>query len=782
MENYQISVLVGEGSFGKVYKATEKKTKNVVALKILSKRGRNPKDVKQLRRECDIQKDLKHPNIIRMLKSFETENEIVYVTEFAQLDLHTLLSEEGSLGEPKAQKLTFDLVSALYYLHSHRILHRDLKPQNILLDSQSNAKLCDFGLARNMTMSTHVLTSIKGTPLYMSPELLEGKPYDHLADLWSLGCIIYEALAGEPPFYTTSILHLVRLIRHGRIKWPSFLSQECYSFLDSLLVIDPTQRIQWPEILKHPFVDGNILILEDDTPESPFTQAMTDDQRFEKECQAAQLMCADTHLRHQIDVTDLMNAENIQLPEKKVEKDDDVMSSHDSIHAILQSDLENIETDMEEGAVGGFNKKQGKHQNVQAKNPCLVTGNSNLVINNLTDNFPQLSLKTLNDSVNKNMKISSGGSSLNKSNQLERRKLNQNLDNFSVKLESDNKTKDKNDGDRLKRQENLKLEQSTESQSAKINDEIEGTNKITPTLLPGWDSCEDSQNPPIENDEWIVFISKSMQEILDGDLDALKQQNFVSIIVAPLRNSKASPKVIESVAQLFTLPLVLNGPSSLILDIKTIYIEVKLLPNLVYASKLLSQNPPTTNSISPSNNSSHTPTYRDINTLSVDELKTIACIYDLVCHLVHCGPSFLDQFCDAIAILGVDQLLVKILTVHMTKQSKCIKEVERLKRSLLGILGCVLRESPENSELVEKIIFDSKIEDLLKDHNGFVRYRALILLRLLGRFSAVTLEKNWKPTIKCQIEDLLNDEQENIQNEAIAILDEMKHLPFFQQS
>lgn len=167
-----------------------------------------------------------------MFNSFETDNEIVVVTEFAKLDLNTLLVQEGSLGEPRARKLTFDLVSALYYLHSHRILHRDLKPQNILLDGQMNAKLCDFGLARNMTMSTHVLTSIKGTPLYMSPELLEGKPYDHLADLWSLGCIIYESLAGEPPYYTTSIVYLVKLIKHGRIKWPSFLSQECYSFLD----------------------------------------------------------------------------------------------------------------------------------------------------------------------------------------------------------------------------------------------------------------------------------------------------------------------------------------------------------------------------------------------------------------------------------------------------------------------------------------------------------------------------------------------------------------------
>lgn len=169
--------------------------------------------------------------------------------------------------------------------------------------------------------------------------------------------------------------------------------------------------------------------------------------------------------------------------------------------------------------------------------------------------------------------------------------------------------------------------------------------------------------------------------------------------------------------------------------------------------------------------------------LSLEELKTIACIYDLVCHLVHCGPNFLDQFCDAIAILGVDQLLVKVLTTNASL-TKGIKEVERLKQSILGILGCVLRESPENSELVEKIIFDTKIDIciLLNETNALVRYRTLILLRLLGRFSAVSLEKKWSVKIKNQIEDLLNDDQENIQNEAIATLDEFKHLSFFQQS
>lgn len=166
-----------------------------------------------------------------MIRSFETNNEIVVVTEYAQCDLHKLLSREGSIGEPRSQKLAYDLVSALYYLHSHRILHRDLKPQNILLDKDEHAKLCDFGLARNMTMETHVLTSIKGTPLYMAPEIINEKPYDYQADLWSLGCILYETLAGEPPFSTNSIIRLALLIRDENVRWPSFLSETCISFL-----------------------------------------------------------------------------------------------------------------------------------------------------------------------------------------------------------------------------------------------------------------------------------------------------------------------------------------------------------------------------------------------------------------------------------------------------------------------------------------------------------------------------------------------------------------------
>lgn len=115
-----------------------------------------------MKQEAIIHQSLRHPNIITLLSSFETKLELVFVCEYAVSDLHKLLAKVGSLGEHRTQKLSYDLISALYYLHSHRILHRDLKPPNILLDKNYKAKLCDFGLARSMTLGTQVLTSMKG--------------------------------------------------------------------------------------------------------------------------------------------------------------------------------------------------------------------------------------------------------------------------------------------------------------------------------------------------------------------------------------------------------------------------------------------------------------------------------------------------------------------------------------------------------------------------------------------------------------------------------------------
>ncbi|NWQ85854.1 STK36 kinase, partial [Burhinus bistriatus] len=264
----------------------------VVALKFIPKVGRSEKELKNLQREIEIMRGLHHPNIIQMLDSFETDKEVVVVTDYAEGELFQILEDDGSLPEDQVQTIAAQLVSALYYLHSHRILHRDMKPQNILLGKDGIVKLCDFGFARAMSIHTMVLTSIKGTPLYMSPELVEERPYDHTADLWSVGCILYELFVGTPPFYTSSIFQLVSLIVKDPVKWPEAISPVFKSFLQGLLMKDPRQRLSWPELLSHPFIAGRVTVI-DDTEEhgisNPFTTKLSPELQALKEQQAHSL-------------------------------------------------------------------------------------------------------------------------------------------------------------------------------------------------------------------------------------------------------------------------------------------------------------------------------------------------------------------------------------------------------------------------------------------------------------------------------------------------------------
>jgi serine/threonine protein kinase len=252
--DYRLLELVGEGSFGKVWKARKQGSLQTVAIKLITKRGKNDKDISNLRQEIEILRKLSHPNIIEMMDAFETRSDFCVVTEFAQGELFQILEDDKYLSESVVQDVARQLTAALHYLHSHRIIHRDMKPQNILVAANGALKLCDFGFARAMSQHTLVVTSIKGTPLYMAPELVQEQPYNHTVDLWSLGVILFELFTGEPPFYTTSIYSLVKAIIQDNIKWPKRISKDFKSFLSGLLDKDPKKRLDWPELAQHPFV------------------------------------------------------------------------------------------------------------------------------------------------------------------------------------------------------------------------------------------------------------------------------------------------------------------------------------------------------------------------------------------------------------------------------------------------------------------------------------------------------------------------------------------------
>ncbi|XP_068652801.1 serine/threonine-protein kinase TIO-like [Aristolochia californica] len=254
LENYHVIELVGEGSFGKVYKGRRKYTGQIVALKFILKHGKSEKDIHNLRQEIEILKKLKHENIIEMLDAFESSQEFCVVTEFAQGELFEVIEDDKCLPEEQVQAIAKQLVRALYYLHKNRIIHRDMKPQNILIGAESTVKLCDFGFARAMSTNTVVLRSIKGTPLYMAPELVREQPYNHTADLWSLGVILYELFVGQPPFYTNSVYALIKHIVNDPVKYPESMSASFKSFLKGLLSKEPQKRMTWPALLEHPFV------------------------------------------------------------------------------------------------------------------------------------------------------------------------------------------------------------------------------------------------------------------------------------------------------------------------------------------------------------------------------------------------------------------------------------------------------------------------------------------------------------------------------------------------
>ncbi|KAL1174158.1 hypothetical protein V6Z11_A05G458300 [Gossypium hirsutum] len=254
IEEYHVIELVGEGSFGKVYKGRRKYTGQTVAMKFIMKHGKTEKDIHNLRQEIEILRKLKHENIIEMIDSFESQQEFCVVTEFAQGDLFQILEDDKCLPEEQVQAIAKQLVRALHYLHSNRIIHRDMKPQNILIGAGSVVKLCDFGFARAMSTNTVVLRSIKGTPLYMAPELVREQPYNHTVDLWSLGVILYELFVGQPPFYTNSVYALIRHIVKDPVKYPDEMSASFKSFLKGLLNKVPQSRLTWPALLEHPFV------------------------------------------------------------------------------------------------------------------------------------------------------------------------------------------------------------------------------------------------------------------------------------------------------------------------------------------------------------------------------------------------------------------------------------------------------------------------------------------------------------------------------------------------
>jgi len=206
---------IGEGSYGSVCKARNKATKAMRAIKTINKAAL--KSPEAFRKEIQIMKILDHPNICKLYESFQDHRNIYLVLELCTGgELFDRIIEYGHLTEKQAALLMQNMFRAIYYMHQSHYTHRDLKPENFIFTTKeaiekSTLKLIDFGLAREFT-AEQVLNTKAGTPYYVAPQVLAGK-YDHMADMWSLGVIMYVMLCGYPPFYGDTRKFLTRCVR-----------------------------------------------------------------------------------------------------------------------------------------------------------------------------------------------------------------------------------------------------------------------------------------------------------------------------------------------------------------------------------------------------------------------------------------------------------------------------------------------------------------------------------------------------------------------------------------
>eukprot|EP00592_Proboscia_alata_P008265 CAMPEP_0194351992 /NCGR_PEP_ID=MMETSP0174-20130528/366_1 /TAXON_ID=216777 /ORGANISM="Proboscia alata, Strain PI-D3" /LENGTH=745 /DNA_ID=CAMNT_0039119765 /DNA_START=80 /DNA_END=2317 /DNA_ORIENTATION=+ len=246
---------LGIGAFGKVKVATHAITGHKVAVKILNKAK-----IKQLGMEEKVQREINilhlctQPHIIRLYEVVDTPTDIFLVNEYVSGgELFDYIVSKGRLSADEARNFFHQIVSGVEYCHFQKIVHRDLKPENLLLDSNLNIKIADFGLSNLMRDGDFLRTSC-GSPNYAAPEVISGHLYaGPEVDVWSCGVILYALLCGSLPFDDESIPNLFKKIKSGMYSLPSHLSQLARNLIPRMLEVDPMKRITIPEIRLHPW-------------------------------------------------------------------------------------------------------------------------------------------------------------------------------------------------------------------------------------------------------------------------------------------------------------------------------------------------------------------------------------------------------------------------------------------------------------------------------------------------------------------------------------------------
>jgi len=268
LDYYRLIKMIGKGAFGKVYLGVHLLTGKYVAIKSIEKQYmRDENSKRKVLQEVVILKKVNHKNVIRLLEVFENKKYLFIVLEYAsQGDLLTYVKSRGKLDEKDAKRLFLQITKGIQYCHHSLILHRDVKLDNILLDENSNVKVCDFGVSRFIRKG-QIINEQCGTPAYIAPEIIRDKGYEGCyADIWSMGVLLYAMVTGTVPFKATNLEDLHRGILSGKFSFPEGPGPEVKDLISRMIKLNPYSRISIDDIANHIWF-SDVSVIESETTE-----------------------------------------------------------------------------------------------------------------------------------------------------------------------------------------------------------------------------------------------------------------------------------------------------------------------------------------------------------------------------------------------------------------------------------------------------------------------------------------------------------------------------------
>ena len=255
--DFNILKELGAGSFGRVLLVQHKITQVKYAIKAIDKRNKaNIQEKPYFRREIEIMYRVHHPNVVKLFGHFEDNTYCYFIMEYISGgNIYALVPKSSAIPPKQIASIMKDVISAVYFLHHMhpKIVHRDIKPENVLLDKGMVAKLTDFGWS-NYMQGDIKRTTVCGTPVYLAPEIINNQGHDEHVDIWCIGVLLFELIAGYSPWGGEDVQTVRYNICRLKIRWPQHdVDEDAKDLISKILKYNPEERLTLRQMLAHPF-------------------------------------------------------------------------------------------------------------------------------------------------------------------------------------------------------------------------------------------------------------------------------------------------------------------------------------------------------------------------------------------------------------------------------------------------------------------------------------------------------------------------------------------------